>query len=507
MTKNDRKLIRPDDSLTLTTLTFCTEIFKYLLDISLLSCIFPLLLGAKIKPGAPLSFMSFFSFDFADDLFLFLDILIFKLKSAGLDNNSCLCQETLNHADRYNPKNALILVFGLVEIRNNNDQPDSSIIAYRYQSKMLSAATQKRKREENIGGAAPSWYEADSVSAHELQILCDLFTSSAFDSAGIADAEFQFQTRYKQVREAILNEHRRNSLHCVTATSTRQYVAGDATLIIRVHRFLRDEGMLNVADDSSGVVDNAHPASVEALRLSWRAAAEEALSVIQSSALNAYGLEKMDKQRLDQRIDDWTEQDDVNLNGLVLSCQGNWDDVAAAAQRSFESCLQRYLQYNISKMMFSSGAEAMLVTGNDRIAPIEGSSEEKALELGSLVLAVQKLATAALGSTQATAASREPMQASTMSAISQLNAHARCCVSLTLAAVSACAAKAAEKQRILLRDLLQEYMELRGKALLQRLQLLSMVEQSLQLEERNQLSDRREIALLRVINSFNPAQT
>jgi len=84
--------------------------------------------------------------------------------------------------------------------------------------------------------------------------------------------------------------------------------------------------------------------------------------------------------------------------------------------------------------------------------------------------------------------------------------HAAICAALTLSAISASAAQQQLRCTQQLQTLLQQYMQVRADALQATTQLLERVEDGLGWEERRQLSDRCEVNLIRVTNSFNPSQ-
>jgi hypothetical protein len=94
----------------------------------------------------------------------------------------------------------------------------------------------------------PSWYERNGISAVERRYLpevlhCQLFGSSP--SSSVSQINPQRAQSYLMIRNYILDLYTQNPSVYLSATECRQKIAGDVSVIVRVHEFLDVFGLIN----------------------------------------------------------------------------------------------------------------------------------------------------------------------------------------------------------------------------------------------------------------------
>jgi hypothetical protein len=91
----------------------------------------------------------------------------------------------------------------------------------------------------------PPWYEREGVSAVERRYLPEILHCDLFGGLSRGSNPQRAQQTYLTIRNYIMDLYAQNPLVYLSATECRQKIAGDVSVIVRVHEFLDVFGFIN----------------------------------------------------------------------------------------------------------------------------------------------------------------------------------------------------------------------------------------------------------------------
>jgi SWI/SNF related-matrix-associated actin-dependent regulator of chromatin subfamily C len=218
-----------------------------------------------------------------------------------------------------------------------------------------------------VPAAAPSWFQADSVSSTEVRYLADFFDGSS--------KARNFET-YMSMRSFMTNLYAQNTSTYLSATDCRKKLCGDAAAVIRIHCFLDTFGVINYAVPAEARPPTYPLATITPLH---------AAGSFRRPQSDSDGATVLTSRKSDGRRQ-WTREDDVALMKCVLDHGSDWHATGAAmgarrngAGLSVEDCVVRFAEMPVLK---SSGSAAEGITSATEM-DIVGSEDTDSVSVPS----------------------------------------------------------------------------------------------------------------------------